>query len=170
MQAEIETFTTESLLPVSLFPVDYHSTKISIKDCVSQAWECPRDLLDRIEEWIFHHFDSSSRVQDWMARYGLTRLEAEAIAWWSTDAGVLGHPRDLSLYRVLNSTLRGRNQTAIYEWKDYSWFLMSALAKLPQINCTAFRGESVRMTDLSGSYKKGNTVIETFLTKSLRIF
>jgi hypothetical protein len=57
---------------------------------------------------------------------------------------------------------------SVERWKDFSFFLVSALKKLPALNVTTFRGENKRVTELSRQYHKNNQVCRITFTATTR--
>ena len=92
-------------------------------------------------------------------RYNLTVLEAESVVWWTVDGGMAGMDTEESPYYIYNSHLRARDTPKIKLWRDFSYFFISALEKLPPVETTSFRGEKKRVTELSKQYAKDNQVI-----------
>ncbi len=98
------------------------------------------------------------QVREAMEEFSLTHLEAESIVWWSADVSVFGESTESSPYSIYNSALRQRDQPSILRWKDFSYFLVNALQKMPPVKATTFRGENKRVTELSRQYRRGNQV------------
>jgi hypothetical protein len=137
--------------PIILYKKDFVSSKHSIRECIAQALpDC--DYLDMIDSWVKQHCNHNVGVEEAMRNYGLSRLEAEAIVWWTADVGLIGEPTEKSPYYVFNTDLRCRNHERIKLWKDFAWYLIKALEKLPRFTGIAFRGESKKVTQLSKQY------------------
>ena len=143
--------------PIQLFENGFTSAKGSIKDCILQAIP-GYQYADRIDDWVREHMTHQLQVHETMTKYSLTNLEAEAVAWWSADVSAFGEATEKSPYYIYNSSLRQRDKPAIERWKDFSFFLVNALKKLPALKVTTFRGESKRVTELSTQYCRGNQV------------
>ena len=156
---EYKVFATGRLL--HLFDKGFVSTKASIKECIFEAIPgFPRDIADRIEQSVKDHIRYDTGAQDMIRRYNLTLLEAESITWWTVDGGMAGMDTEESPYHVLNSHLRARDTPKIKKWRDFSYFFISALEKLPPVETTSFRGEKKRVTELSKQYAKDNPVMQ----------
>ncbi len=122
--------------------------------------EFPRDIADLIEQTVKDHVEYDAGAKDTIKRYNLTQLEAESILWWTADVSTLSSMNtEESPYHVYNSHLRARDAHNIKLWRDYSFFFISALQKLPPVETTSFRGEKKRVTALSNQYVKDNQVI-----------
>jgi hypothetical protein len=147
--------------PLRLFETGFVSTKISIKDCILEAMQgFPRDIADCIEQTVKDHIKYDAAAQDLISRFKLTQLEAESVVWWTADVSTLSDMKtEESPYYVYNSHLRARDAPNILLWRDYSFFFINALHKLPPIETISFRGEKKRVTELSKQYAKDNQVI-----------
>ncbi len=144
-----------------MFDKGFVSTKTSIKECILEAMPgFPLDVADLIEQTVKDHVAFDTGAQDMIRRFNLTQLEAEAVSWWTADVGTLsGMNTKESPYHVYNSHLRARDADNIKLWRDFSYFFISALKKLPPVETTSFRGEKKRVTELSKQYAKDNQVI-----------
>ena len=66
------------------------------------------------------------------------------------------------MYFAYNRSIRTRDQKEVAKWEDYSYFLLSALRKLPPVKDTVYRGVPERLTEVSAQYSKtGNKVALT---------
>ena len=153
-----DTDVVSSGRPIQLFETGFTSAKGSIKECILQAIP-GYQFADLIDDWVREHVEHMLPVREAMTEFALTKLEAEAVAWWSADVSVFGESTDKSPYYIYNHTLRQRDMPLIERWKDFSFFLVSALKKMPALNVTVFRGENKRVTELSRQYRKGNQVL-----------
>jgi hypothetical protein len=146
--------------PLHLFGEDHVPSFNSIKECILHAIpEFPRKIADLIEETVRLHLAADIPAKTCIQRYNLTRLEAEAICWWSADVGTISEmTSDKSPYYVYNTALRQRNASRIKLWKDFSYHFINGLQKLPPTKADSFRGENKRVTTLSKRYVKDNTV------------
>jgi hypothetical protein len=81
--------------------------------------------------------------------------------WWTANVNTLSGSVDAkdSPYYVYNSALRARDVSSIRMWRDFSYYFISALKKLPVVETTSFRGENKRVTELSKQYVKDNQVM-----------
>jgi hypothetical protein len=143
-----------------LFDKGFLSRKTTIKECVLEAMpEFPRDVADLIEQTVKDHVEYDAGAKDTIRRFNLTQLEAESVLWWTADVSTLSSMNtEESPYYVYNSHLRARDAHSIRLWRDYSFFFVSALHKLPPVETTSFRGEKKRVTELSNQYAKENQV------------
>jgi hypothetical protein len=146
--------------PLHLFENGFVSTKTSIKDCILIAMpDFPIDIADSITESVRDHLEHEVIATDFIRRFNLTQLEAEAIVWWTVDVGpMFGMTTAESPYWVYNTALRARDGPRIMLWRDFSFFFISALQKLPSFEGETFRGERRRVTELSRQYARGNRV------------
>ena len=143
-----------------LFDKGFVSTKTSIKQGILEAIPgFPLDTADRIEQAVKDHIRYDTAAQDLIRKYNLTQLEAEAVVWWTADGAMAGMNTEESPYHVYNSDLRARDAPRIKLWRDFSYYFISALEKLPPVETTSFRGEKKRVTELSKQYAKDNQVI-----------
>ena len=83
---------------------------------------------------------------------GLTVDQSAAITLYSME----WMPQDKCLYYVLNAALRDENRQKLKPWFLYLKLFLVALARLPPIRGTVYRGIK---RDLRKDYKKGQTVI-----------
>ncbi len=119
----------------------------------------PQHTADIIEQTVKDHIAYDAGAQELIRKYNLTKLEAEAVVWWTADVSTLSAMNtEESPYYVYNSSLRARNAHNLKLWQDFSFFFISALEKLPPVKTTSFRGEKKRVTELSKQYAKGNQV------------
>jgi hypothetical protein len=146
--------------PLLLFPSSFVSSKTTIKECIVQAMPTfPLDVADLIEATVKGHVEYDAEAKDLIRRYNLTQLEAEAVVWWTADVSTLSVlSTEESPYHVYNTNLRARDAQKIQLWRDFSFFFISALKKLPPVETTSFRGEKKRVTELSKQYAKDNQV------------
>ncbi len=152
----------ESERALQLFDEDFKSKKTSIKECILEAMpRFPRDIADLIAQIAKDHVAHDARAQDIIRRFNLTQLEAEAVLWWTADVSSLSSMvSEESPYYVYNSHLRARDSLNIRLWRDYSFYFISALQKLPPVKANTFRGEKKRATELSKQYAKDNQVAQ----------
>ena len=156
-QASGDSEVVASGRPIQLFEAGFTSAKGSIKECILQAIP-GYQFANLIDDWVREHVTHMVQVREAMTEFSLTKLEAEAVAWWSADVSAFGESTEKSPYFIYNSLLRQRDMPSVERWKDFSFFLVSALKKLPALNVTTFRGENKRVTELSRQYHKGNQV------------
>ena len=143
-----------------IFDKDFASDKRSIKECILQAMPSfTQKLADDIELMVTDLIAHEVRAKKFILMYGLTSLEASAICWWTADvASISSLSSQESPYFAFNTALRKRDAPAIRLWRDFAYFLINALQKLPPVETTTFRGESKRVTELSEQYVRGNQV------------
>ena len=144
--------------PLHLFDEGYVSMETSIKECILKAMpNFPREIAELIDQVVKGHIEHDAEAQHTIRRYNLTQLEAEAIVWWTADVSTMSSSMNTedSPYWVYNSDLRARHAQNIRRWRDYSFFFVRALLKLPPIKSDTFRGEKTRATD-SRQYAKDN--------------
>jgi hypothetical protein len=72
-----------------LFEAGFMSAKGSIKECILQAIP-GYQFADRIDDWVREHVTHMVQVHEAMTEFSLTKLEAEAVAWWSADVSAFG--------------------------------------------------------------------------------
>jgi hypothetical protein len=146
--------------PLHLFGKNFRPSFLSIKECILHAMpDFPRQVADVIEATIALHLNTSVRAQAFILAHGLTRLEAEAICWWSADVSLLSEmTTDQSPYYVYNVALRQRDASRIILWKHFSCYFISGLQKIPPTAAECFRGEKNRVMELSKQYTRGSQV------------
>jgi hypothetical protein len=148
--------------PLTLFDEGFVSSKKTIKECIFEAIPgFPPHVADILERVAQDHIASDAGAKDLIKRYGLTPSEAEAVVWWTANVNTLSGSVDAkdSPYYVYNSALRARDVSSIRMWRDFSYYFISALKKLPVVETTSFRGENKRVTELSKQYVKDNQVM-----------
>ena len=119
----------------------------------------PRDVAEIIEQTVKDHILYDVKAREIIRKYNLSQLEAEAVLWWTADASTLSSlSTEESPYFIFNTALRQRNGPQIKLWRDFSFFFISALNKLPQVATTCFRGEKKRVIELSVQYARDNKV------------
>jgi hypothetical protein len=155
---EYQTFASGR--PLHLFDKDFKSSKDSIKACIYEGMpEFDRDVADTIEQTVKSHIAYDAETKEFIRRHGLTQIEAESVLWWTADVSTLSSLNtEDSPYAVYNSHLRSRNSVKIRQWRDYSYYLICALQKLPTTTVISFRGEKKRVTELSKQYVKDHQV------------
>ncbi|CAF1146441.1 unnamed protein product [Didymodactylos carnosus] len=79
----------------------------------------------------------------------LTSNESAAIQLYTME----WYPRDQCLYVMLNKTLRSKERDQLKPWFPYLKLLMTALWKIPSIQCTVWRG--IHGSNLSDEYDEG---------------
>jgi hypothetical protein len=146
--------------PLHLFKTGFVPSKTTIKECILHAMPSfPGYIADLIELTVKGHVEYDAEAKDFIRRYNLTQLEAEAILWWTADVSTLSDLNtEKSPYHVYNSSLRTRDAQRIGLWSDFSFYFIRALEKLPPFETTSFRGEKKRATELSKQYIKDNQV------------
>jgi len=144
--------------PLRLFEKTFVSALTSIKACVIQAIpDFPADIADIIDVTVKGHITHDVHAKDYIKKYGLTQLQAEAISWWSADVSIFSElPTEKSPYHVYNTALRQRDVPKIRLWKDFSFYFIGGLEKLHPIQIESFRGEKKRVMELSSQYVKSN--------------
>jgi hypothetical protein len=148
--------------PLNLFDEGFVSSKKTIKECIFEAMPgFPPHVADILEQTAKDHIAFDACAKDLIRRHGLTPLEAEAVVWWTSNVNTLSGSVDAkdSPYNVYNAVLRAREANSIRMWRDFSYYFISALQKLPVIQTTSFRGEKKRVTELSKQYVKDNQVV-----------
>jgi hypothetical protein len=146
--------------PVQFFDEGFVPTRTTVKECILHAMPgFPRNIADRIERTVQDHIAHDTNAQSLIRTCNLTQLEAEAIVWWTADVSMMSSnmTTEESPYHVFNSILRARGNSMIL-WRDFSFYFISALGKLPPVSATSFRGETKRAMELSDQYTKGNQV------------
>ena len=69
------------------------------------------------------------------------------------------HPREQSVYFLLNLALRAHDRGAVRLYRDYIWLIMHALRHLPPSpETTAHRAMKCALSDLGGDYDQGDEV------------
>jgi hypothetical protein len=88
--------------------------------------------------------------QNAQQRHGILSVdESAAIQLYTMET----LPFDRCLYYILNKTLRSANRRELIPWFRYLKLLMTALWKLPSVQCTVWRG--IKDVDLSTQYQEG---------------
>ena len=155
---QVEERILASGRPLHLFDKNFVSAFTSIKACIIQAIpDLPADVADIIEATVKGHITHDVNAKECIKKYGLTHLQAEAISWWSADASTLsGLSTEKSPYHIYNTVLRQRDGPKIRLWRDFSFYFIGGLEKLPPVRIESFRGERKRVMELSSQYVKGN--------------
>jgi len=102
-----------------------------------------------------------------MYEYGLSENEAGAITYYTSDARGIGQSQE-SPYRVLNPLLAQRDREPLEQWKDFLFFLLNGLKKLPDYKGKVWRGFDKPISQLSYQYRHGNTIIWVAVTSTTR--
>ena len=119
----------------------FESNQISIKDCIFQALPSfSKDVADRIEKIVTDHCTQNFSAIEYIVCHNLSKLEAEAVCWYGFDSSkffnLQGEPSPLKYF---GATLRRGNQKEINCWKDFLYFFINALHKLPREKMKTYR-------------------------------
>ncbi|CAF1483272.1 unnamed protein product, partial [Rotaria sordida] len=113
----------EVSLDIALLPVAHLLNNIKEKIAVArQNCTCPKDGLNQDQSAAIHLY-----TMEW-------------------------YPLEKCLYIVLNGTLRSKDRNLLIPWFSYLKLLLTALWKLPPVECTVWRGIKANLAD---EYQQG---------------
>lgn len=146
-------------VPLNVFSPGWQPD-ISVHDALTHGMESwYTKALRQIEENVKKHVKTSVALEELMKTMKLTEDECAAVCYYTADARKYNGPAEKSPYRVLNSVLASRNQGDLEVWKPFLFYLLSALAKLPNYSGTVYRAIDKPLLSLSKQYKTGSNVV-----------
>jgi serine/threonine protein kinase len=149
--------STRPVKPIDIFPVGFVSDKTTLLDCMLVAMPSERVKLElMIDKIVEFHSNSEAAIQI-IRDCGLTPIEAQSISMY-TFSVENGFTWQTSPFFIYNKALRLLDYETIAAWQHYSYFLLSALRKLPNIQKKVYRGLNLRLTQISHLYQKGSLV------------
>jgi len=158
---------TEGLPPANLFPSKDYRPSITCEQSIKQlklkyqqeilSW-CLKKTNSLIQSKSSSTTDQSmtSSSLSSSSSSSLTFDEILAIVSYTFDIGALG-PREDNLYFKLNQTLRKRNGNELIIWRDYIYYLLSALDKVPKYSGHVTRGIDIELP--KEKYSKNKNVV-----------
>mmetsp|Transcript_91616 Transcript_91616/g.144838 ORF Transcript_91616/g.144838 Transcript_91616/m.144838 type:complete len:942 (+) Transcript_91616:2-2827(+) len=67
------------------------------------------------------------------------------------------NPREGSVYYAMNKALRNKNREAVKSWRNYIWYFLHALKKIPPSKVmTLYRGSKCKLADMGLDLDKGD--------------
>lgn len=157
--------------PIILYLPGYVPKQTSIKAAIVSAWSALNfQHADRMEVYVDKRM-ATPPVRDAMQQYALTVPEAQSILWYTSDLHSLvdtSLSAEHNVYFKYNRDLRSRKSARIMQWRDFSWYLVSALKKLPPVQGRVFRGVPERVTELSSKYRTKEEVVWVSFTSTTR--
>jgi len=130
--------------PIELFEPNYRPSNINfhqaIKEGMGDDWKPA--AIDEYYKAIENHFGTSPTLLKEIEKYGLTRDEAGAIVYYTSDARVVLNPlvpNIKSPYFKLNKLMATRAIELLSRWKPFLYYLISGLLKLPDYVGTVYR-------------------------------
>ena len=151
---------TEGLPPANLFPSKDYRPSITCEQSIKQL---KLKYQQEILSWCLKKtkdlmLSKSSTTTDKSMKSSstLTFDEILAIVSYTFDIGALG-PREDNLYFKLNQSLRKRNGNELIIWRDYIYYLLSALDKVPKYSGHVTRGIDIELP--KEKYSKNKNVV-----------
>eukprot|EP01124_Arcella_intermedia_P010982 TRINITY_DN17487_c0_g1_i1.p1 TRINITY_DN17487_c0_g1~~TRINITY_DN17487_c0_g1_i1.p1 ORF type:complete len:308 (+),score=70.86 TRINITY_DN17487_c0_g1_i1:136-1059(+) len=167
--------TAPTGLPLILFPQTFvppcdRKPPVNVHDALLKAmggdgWIGKDYIIPTVCDFVEH----SEEVKTVAPKYNISNNEASAIVYYTYDVSSLGLSeltREDNIYKKLNSILCKRNMSAIDVWRDFLFYFISGLEKLPSCNKTVFRALDVPLCEVSKQYKEGNQVVWVGLTST----
>jgi hypothetical protein len=142
---------TEPLPPANLFPTNYKPL-ITIEESIIKA-----GFTDSLLSWCKNRAQKileSTTIPH--KQYGMTKDDVLAILAYTFDLGLGGNYED-NLYFQLNQTLRTRNPQELMKWRDFIWYFLNSLSKLPKYTGKVARGLNIQIP--KDKYQKTNNVV-----------
>jgi hypothetical protein len=116
---------------------------------------CHQPLITCIVDAVRDVFSQASNFIDHSRAHGLSKLEAHRLCVYTLDASQFEGTRESSPFFLYNAALRSRDVIQVARWSDFSLVFDAALKKLPDTECTLFRGLDCPLTEESHLYEKG---------------
>jgi serine/threonine protein kinase len=155
--------STRPVKPIQIFPPGFVSDKTTLLDCMLVAMPAERDKLKLMVEKIINFHSTSADAIRIIRECDLTPLEAQSISMYTFSVNN-GFTTQTSPFFIYNKALRVLDYETIAAWQDFSYFLLSGVNKLPNVERKVWRGLNIRLTQISHLYQKGS------LVRCLRIF
>lgn len=143
---------TEPLPPANLFPKDY-SPNVTCEQAIK---ELKLKHETTILNWCVKRSHSLHTSPPTTTQTKLTFDEILSIVAYTFDIG-LSKPREENLYFQLNSVLRARSSNELAKWRDYIFYLLCALEKVPKYSGIVTRG--IDLTIPTEKYKASNQIV-----------
>jgi len=144
--------------PLVLFPESFKPT-ISIHGAVTKGMGKNWSFRNILQPTIDSHLEYTETVKEMMSLYNISKNECGAIVYYSCDARSIGGKREDSPFFQLNSVMSKRSFMELENWKEFLFYLLSGLQKIPNVKERVFRALDQPISHLSKQYKVGNTIV-----------
>jgi serine/threonine protein kinase len=147
--------------PIELYPKDYAvASSVTLHSILQTAMPDPmsQPLITRIATAVRDVFSQAPNFIDRSRAYDLSDLEAHCLCAYTLDARQFNGTREASPFFLYNAALRSRDASLIARWSDFSYVFEAALKKLPDNDCTVYRGLDCPLTEVSHLYEKRKLV------------
>jgi serine/threonine protein kinase len=147
--------------PIELYPQDYTiASSATLQSILQNAIPdvLSQPLIARIVTAVRDIFSQAPDFIDHSRAYDLSDVEAHCLCTYTLDARNFNGARESSPFFLYNAALRSRDASLIDRWRDFSYVFEAALKKLPDNNCTLYRGLDCPLTEYSDLYEKGKLV------------
>ena len=154
-------YTAQINGPIELYPKDYViSPSATLQSILQTAMPelSHQLLLASIVAAVRDVFSQAPGFVEQSHTYSLSALEAQCVCAYTLDARQFQASREASIFFLYNAALRSRDCTAVARWRDFSFVFEAALKKLPDQECTVFRGLDCSLTEISHLYETGGKV------------
>jgi len=106
-----------------------------------------------------HEHLETENVKRFISETQCSLNEAAAVAYYSADAErQCSGTEEQSIYRIVNRLLANHQKEELNPWQPFLFYLCCAEEKLPTLTTKTYRGITVRLTEFSSQYRKGNEV------------
>lgn len=146
----------DPLPPMNLFEKDYKPSKTATESVLTLKLKFGPDIVS----WCSNR---AKNIEEKGAKYKMSLDEIFAILVYTFDIGLAGK-REENLYYQLNLMMRNRDKDQMILWRDYIFYLMNGLFKLPVHQGKVARGIDVQVS--ASKYSKGKTVVWNAFTST----
>jgi serine/threonine protein kinase len=147
--------------PIELYPKGHAvASSATLHSILQTAMPDPlsQPLISRIVTAVRDVFSQAPNFIDRSRAYNLSELEAHCLCTYTLDARQFNGTREASPFFLYNAALRSRDASLVARWSEFSYVFEAALKKLPDNDCTVYRGLDCPLTEVSHLYEKGKLV------------